>query len=105
MQYIAAITNPSQRAEVERYVQPKPFYSFLFSAAAMSYIKTMLYRMPLQYNNQQPLSISVFYILNVVAVHYHMNRCLVATNGKHNFQSEISHDSEYINNTYPHGER
>jgi len=40
MQYIAAITNPSQRAEVERYVQQKPFSSSLLAAALMSHTTT-----------------------------------------------------------------
>lgn len=60
----------------------------------------MLHSMPPQCYNQQPLSISVFYSVYVKAVHNHMNHCIVTTKRKHNFQSEISHGSEWMNNTF-----
>lgn len=41
MQYIAAITNPNQRAEVERYVKQKPSCFSLHVAAVMSHVRTI----------------------------------------------------------------
>lgn len=76
MQYIAAITNPSQRAEVERYVKQKLAGFSLYAAAVMTHVKTILYSIQWLLNVEKKcLSISKirqYFMYNIVIIIIHI---------------------------------